>query len=184
MIEEIIGVKSGKTETGGFMALDTFGKRLRVLRIDRDLSQIDLRDRMEKEHGEKIGETYISELERTDKMPSLKVAAAMARVLNTSLDYLGLLSEDGALSYQRTPPPEYFSPEADEVARLVDDLQPAERAVLLSVARGMVKPSAKQLDRAEARDVLNSIGQQLGEGVKRKVEDIMRQKGLALDADT
>jgi transcriptional regulator with XRE-family HTH domain len=37
------------------MALDTFGKRLRVLRMDRGLSQIDLRDKMEKECGVSIG---------------------------------------------------------------------------------------------------------------------------------
>lgn len=91
------------------MALETFGKRLRVSRIDKELSQIQLRDKMEKLHEVSIGETYISELERTDRMPSLEVAAAMARVLDVSLDYLGLLIDDG-VSYRRQPPPDnYFS---------------------------------------------------------------------------
>lgn len=53
------------------MALETFGKRLRVSRIDKDLSQIALRDQMETVYGVSIGETYISELERTAYCPTL-----------------------------------------------------------------------------------------------------------------
>lgn len=166
------------------MPLDTFGKRLRVLRIDREMSQIDLRERMERECGEKIGETYISELERTDKMPTLKVAAAMARVLETSLDYLGLLTDDGSASYKHAPPLEYFSPEADQMAQIVDGMNQAQRTAILGVARSMVAPTQAERDHMEARDILNSIGDKLGGDVRRKVEAIMRDKGLPVDADT
>jgi transcriptional regulator with XRE-family HTH domain len=73
--------------------LSTFGKRLKLARIDRGLTQTELRAQMER-HGISIGETYISELERTDKAPSLPVAAAMAKVLGVSLDYLGLITDE------------------------------------------------------------------------------------------
>ena len=184
MIGAIIFDKNRPTEIGGFMALDTFGKRLRVLRIDREMSQIDLRDRMDKSYGVKIGETYISELERTDKMPTLQVAAAMARALETSLDYLGLLTEDSTAPYQRTPPPEYFSPEADEVAHLVDTMRPDQRDVVLNVARGLFAPTQRQREQAEMRAMLDSVERDAGIDTRKKVEKILRAMGLLRDTDT
>jgi transcriptional regulator with XRE-family HTH domain len=165
------------------MALDTFGKRVRVLRVDRGLSQIDLRDRMEK-LGVGIGETYVSELERTSKMPSLEVAAAMARVLDVSVDYLSLLIDD-ALPYRRQPQPDpYLSPEADEVAQIVDAMHPSQRQLLLGVAKSMVSaPTRRQGERAEMRDTLDSIEKRHGIDVRRKVEKLMRELGLLLDDD-
>lgn len=80
--------------TNQSILLGTFGKRLRVLRHERGLSQIELRDEMERQHGVSIGQTYISELERSDKAPTLNVAAAMAKVLGVSLDYLGLITNE------------------------------------------------------------------------------------------
>lgn len=164
------------------MALETFGKRLRVLRVDRDLSQIALRDRMEKTHGVSIGETYISELERTDKMPSLEVAAAMAKVLDVSVDYLALLIDD-AVSFRRQPQPDnYYSEEADECAKLVDEMRPEQRSVLLSLARSMVSaPTNRQLERAEIRDLLDSIERTHGRAVRREIEKLFRNRGLFIE---
>lgn len=163
------------------MALDTFGKRLRVLRIDRGLSQIDLRDKMVK-GGVPIGETYISELERTEKMPSLEVAAAMARALDVSIDYLGLLIDD-AVSYRRQPIPDiYYSEEADEVARTVDNMRPEQRSLVLSMVNSMVvAPSERQRERTEIVDMLNSIERQRGRNVRREIEQILRSKGIPID---
>lgn len=164
------------------MPLETFGKRLRVLRIDRDLSQGNLRDHMEKRHNVAIGETYISELERTAKMPSLEVAAAMARVLDVSIDYLALLIDD-ALPFRRQPAPEpYFSGEADEVAKLVDAMSAQQRELLLNLARNMASPpSLRARERADIRDALDSIERRFGRDVRREVEQIMRNKGLPVD---
>lgn len=74
--------------------LATFGKRLKFARVERDLTQEQLRDEMHKQCGVTIGATYISELERSSKSPSLPIAAAMAKVLGVSLDYLGLLTDE------------------------------------------------------------------------------------------
>lgn len=169
----------------GDMPQETFGRRLRVLRAERDLSQIALRDRMEKLYGVPIGETYISELERTEKMPSLEVAAAMAKALDVSLDYLGLVINE-PLSFRREPPApdSYYSEQADEVAKLVDDMQPQQRDLLLNVAKSMVAaPSLRQRERAEIREILDSIERKLGRAVRREVEQVLRGKGMLLDSD-
>jgi transcriptional regulator with XRE-family HTH domain len=167
---------------GGLMALDTFGKRLKVLRVDRGLSQIDLRDQMEKLCGVSIGETYVSELERTTKMPGLQVAAAMAKVLDVSLDYLGLLIDDASVSYQRFVPASYLSEEADEVAQLVDAMRPEQRALVANLARNLSLPvNERERRRAEAQDILDSVERDLGLEARKRVERIMRNKGLLLN---
>lgn len=170
-----------QNKTGGGMALDTFGKRLRVLRIDRDLSQIDLRDKMVNA-GTPIGETYISELERTEKMPSLEVAAAMARALDVSVDYLALLIDD-AVSYRRQPMPDnYYSEEADDVARMVDSMRPEQRLLVLNIVKSMVNaPSQRQRERIEIIDMLDSIERQRGRAVRREIEQILRSRGIPID---
>jgi transcriptional regulator with XRE-family HTH domain len=170
--------KAGKV----FMGLDTFGKRLRAIRQDRDLSQIQLRDRMERECRVAIGESYISELERTDKMPSLEVAAAMAKILDVSLDYLALLMDDGSISYNRSMPPiPYFSEEADEVAGLVDHMRPEQRGVVIQVARNLSYTSTdRQRRAAEMRDLLESVEREKGRDARNDLESILRSKGLLI----
>lgn len=161
------------------MALDTFGKRLRSLRQDFEggMSQIELRDKLRAIQVD-IGETYISELERTNRMPSLEVAAGMARVFKVSLDYLGMLIID-ALPLERDAPPHYFSPEADEVAQLVDAMRPEQRSALLGVARNMVSfPADRQRRAIEVKDILDSIERDLGKDARINVERVLRQQGL------
>lgn len=167
------------------MRLDTFGKRLRLLRQDRSLSQLELRDKMEKEGGVEIGGAYISELERGDQTPTVKVAAAMAKVLDASLDYLGMLHDDASATYRREAAPVYFSQEADEVAQLVDRMHPSQREVLLSVAKNMMAaPTPRQGRRWKLRDVLDSIERDRGRDVRDKVEELLRSLGLPIDDDS
>lgn len=174
---------SMKVEVSSRMKLDTFGKRIRALRQDRGLSQIELRDRMKSEAEVEIGDTYISELERSARMPSLEIAAAMAKVLDVTLDYLGLLIEDGELSYKRTPPPVYFSEEADEVASLVDAMRPEQRLVIMSVARNLSALTMERAKRrAESNDILDSIEREHGPTVRKDVERILRDKGLLVNS--
>lgn len=181
----IIGWKE-KNYTKGttYMALDTFGKRLRALRQDRGLSQIDLRDRMEKECGVNIGGAYISELERSDRTPPLATAAAMAKVLNVTLDYLGLLIEDGELSYTRHDEPvNYITPEADQVAQMADTMRAEERAILFSLARNLAIVSGeRKRNEAEARELLDSVERTQGRDARMAVERrLLRGKGLPVD---
>jgi transcriptional regulator with XRE-family HTH domain len=83
--------------------LGTFGKRLKVARAERGMSQIELSNAMKHQCGVRVGGSYISELEGSStKTPTLRVAAAMAEVLDVSLDYFGLLIHE-PLSYKRYP---------------------------------------------------------------------------------
>lgn len=167
------------------MQLNTFGKRLRVLRLDRGLNQIELRDEMKAKHGVDIGETYISELERSAKMPMLDVAAAMAKTLNISLDYLALLMHDAAVSYQREAAAQYMSPEADEAASIVDRMPPDQRGVAVALVRSLsILPSDRQRQEAKMQDLLDSVERQMGEATRKEIEAIARSQGLIVDNDS
>jgi transcriptional regulator with XRE-family HTH domain len=172
-------------QEGTPLRMDTFGKRLRLLRQDRNMSQIELREKMENECGVSIGGAYVSELERGKGVPTLPVAAAMAKVLDVSLDYFGLLTDDPSVSYRHAPVVNYLSPEADEMAQLVDSMHPSQREVLLTVAKNMiVSPKPRQLDRAEIRDLLDSIEREHGRAMRLQVEKVMRDRGLAVNTHT
>lgn len=181
----IVGWKEKiNTRKANCMVLNTFGKRLRALRQERGLSQIDLRDRMEKEYGVSIGGAYVSELERSDRTPPLATAAAMAKVLNVSLDYLGLLIEDGELSYKREEESiNYISPEADQVAQLMDSMSVTQRDMLVLMARNLaVLDNERQRNKAAAKNVLDSIERNMGKTARDQAERIMRGQGLLTDA--
>lgn len=72
----------------------TFGKRLRKIRVAQDMTQERLRAEMERRCNVRIGQTYISVLEQSDRTPTLDVASAFAEVLGVSLDYFGLLIDE------------------------------------------------------------------------------------------
>lgn len=72
----------------------TFGKRLRKIRVAKDMTQEQLRDEMERICDVRIGQTYISVLEQSDRTPTLDVASAFAEVLGVSLDYFGFLIDE------------------------------------------------------------------------------------------
>lgn len=172
--------RAKKKQLGGLMALDTFGKRLRVLRQDRGLSQIDLRDALQR-YAVEIGETYISELERTDKMPSLAVAAGMAKVLNISVDYLALLTDE-ARSYVPEARVEYIAPEADEVAGLMDGMTQDQREALLGMARSLTAPRQETRRMREGlASMLDSVERQEGAAARREMERRLREIGLRWD---
>jgi transcriptional regulator with XRE-family HTH domain len=122
----------------------TFGRRLRLLRDDLHMTQLELHDAMVKA-GVEIGQSYISKLETSDTMPTLEVAAAMARILGATTDYLALLTDDP--EPPQPTPPVYISPEADEVARLVDAMPADARTDLLSIARRLARPAEGRSER-------------------------------------
>lgn len=78
------------------ITLRTYGARQKYLREERGLLQKELAA-MLKTHGAEVGQTYMSELERTDKTPSGEVVAAVASVLETSADFLLGRTDDPAL---------------------------------------------------------------------------------------
>jgi transcriptional regulator with XRE-family HTH domain len=168
---------------GEFMELKTFGERLFWARRSyAKITQQELRDKMSAAYGIDIGRNYISQIE-TDEgaKPAFEVARAMAGTLGISLDFLAGFTENHVPAQGEETTPNYFSAEADEVAQLVDAMLPEQRLVVLNVARTIVSPTTRQRDRALARDVLDSVEQQLGRGVRLDLEKFMRDKGLTVD---
>lgn len=138
-------------------AHDTFGKRLRLWREQRGYSQTRLREIIQEQNGISIGQNYISELETGKAVnPTLKVAVALAKVLNVSLDYFFLLVDD-ARPIDYDPEPEYISPEADEIAKMVDELPVEQRKAMLNYVSSFFFLEKKRLESTQEDFLLQSI---------------------------
>lgn len=141
------------------MKLNTFGKRLMLARKDIGLTQEELIDALAR-YNVSIGQTYVSALETTDKMPVGQVVAAMAKVLGVSADYLLLLTDDPLP--QGAPHDDHevgISPEAERIARVVDTLTQRRRAEaerLVNVIAESAAASATLVETA-ANDVATRI---------------------------
>lgn len=119
--------------------LDTVGKRIRILRQDLGLNQAELVNHLEKQ-GIEVGRSYISELERTSKVPSGTVLAGLARVLNTTTDYLLLLSEDPNLP-QEQEVQQVEDALARELLAAFDMLPADKKTMLLYLAKALAEPN-------------------------------------------
>lgn len=74
--------------------LNTTGKRIRILRQEREMKQDAVALELKK-MGIDIGRSHISKLETDpNARPSAQVIAGLAQVLNTTTDYLLLLTDD------------------------------------------------------------------------------------------
>ena len=172
---------------GAIMELKTFGERLHWARRKyARMTQQQLRDRMQEEFGVDIGRNYISQLEtEAGAQPTLPVLTALAGALRVSVDYLVGLSKSHVPAQGEEIMPQFFSPEADEVAQLIDAMRPSQRTLLLEVARNMASPAVQRRHMlAEMRDALDSVEEELGTEARLRVEKRMRRKWLAADADS
>jgi transcriptional regulator with XRE-family HTH domain len=117
--------------------LDTVGKRIRILRQDLGFKQAGLVNELEKQ-GIDVGRSYISELERTDKVPSGTVLAGLAKVLGTTTDYLLMLTDDpGLLEEQEEQKAEDAL--ARELLAVYTTLAADKKAVLLYLAKALAE---------------------------------------------
>jgi transcriptional regulator with XRE-family HTH domain len=76
-----------------FQFANTTGKRVRLLRLDLGATQGEVAKLLQK-NGVDVGRTYVSEIERSNRMPSGEVIAGLARVFNTTSDYLLRLTDN------------------------------------------------------------------------------------------
>lgn len=95
-----------------------------------------------------VSDAFLSDIVRGVKNPSLEMLCELAKLLNTTTDYLLLLTDSpdtlGTPSLENGDPV-YFSPEADEVARIIDALPPETRAFVLHMARALTAYMAWQV---------------------------------------
>ncbi len=167
------------------MNLTTFGQRVFWARRNHArLTQKQLRDKMFEMYEVEIGRNYISQMETDPEVtPSFGIVRAMAGALGVSLDYLAGFSQSYLPVQGEEATPVYFSEEADEVARLVDAMHPSQRQLVLNVAKNMLSaPTPRQRERADIRDMLDSIARDKGDDVRREVEEFLRHKGLSVDS--
>lgn len=101
----------------GMRFFDTVGKRIRVLREDLGMNQKMLCSELEKQDVY-IGQSYISRIENTEKIPSGEVLVGLAQVLHTTTDYLLLLTDDPS------------TPSESEESSLYIDADIADRTLL------------------------------------------------------
>ena len=115
--------------------LDSFGKRLRFLRYEHGLTQKELRYELKK-LGISVGQSYISEMENSSKIPSGTIIIGLAKILGTTTDYLLLLTD---IPFMPTNNLGYTSEETNEIICISNGLPLFKRRELLEIARIMKK---------------------------------------------
>jgi len=104
------------------VTLTTFHDRVHWLLRQRDMSQKELAAAVG------VSEQFLSALLKGKRKPNVRRLSAMALVLQTSVDFLALLSDDPTPPQAAPEPaPVYFSAEADAAAQLIDAMPPARQ---------------------------------------------------------
>jgi len=103
---------------------DTMGKRIRILRDDRKMNQTEMANRMG-QFGQKVDPSYLSQIERGDKAPSLSVFKAIVQVLESTADYLLLLTDDPDTPGESVN--ETWSEVTRDIADIIDALPEAKQ---------------------------------------------------------
>lgn len=130
------------------MALDLYGstgKRIRLMRDGRGMNQKQLQAAL-KEHGIKVGTSFLSQIESSNKQPSLGLLVALARILKTTTDYLLMLTDN----------PDPVVPTNEQIVvnvesrteralledwlELMEDIEPERRESVLRAVRLLVSP--------------------------------------------
>lgn len=92
-----------------------------------------------------VRNVYVSQLENNHASPSLPMLRKIAEVTGVTVGFL-LMETDHPYPVkgkEREPEPVYFSPEADAVAKLVDNAPPKERARIMAVVSALAGADAK-----------------------------------------
>jgi transcriptional regulator with XRE-family HTH domain len=160
---------------GGMNAnfMDTFGKRVRLLRRDRKWTQGKLRDEIEK-CGAVVQRSYISKMESSEQIPSGEVVRAIALALDTTTDFLLMLTDDHRA---RTEDAELdaldaWSEEAEEVAQLVDAMKPDRRRDAVAVIHALYQADSTQSAILRRYDIImNRIRDRRGDAGAASAED-------------
>lgn len=123
------------------MDLDTVGKRIRDLRFRSGLSQVELSEKLTQEYDAPILQGTLSRLERSSRLPNAAVIRALAQILNTTTDYLLLLTDNPA---PRSRWLVLSSPTAQSVAMQVDALPPEKQEEVLDIVDVLVRHHIKK----------------------------------------
>jgi transcriptional regulator with XRE-family HTH domain len=125
--------------------LNTFGKRVYHLRKDAGYStQLAFLAALEAATGIKFSQGRWSEIENGEDIPNPKVVAASADLLNTTADFL-LLRTDDPFPPGEEARPAYITPEAEQVATMVDEIRSElRRAEVVEIVRAMLRADERE----------------------------------------
>lgn len=183
-----------KIEVMNTYNFDSTGKRIRWAREQVMVTDADGRQhRMtQQELSRKIGvrNVSLSYIENDHRNMSLDLLQKIASVTGVTV---GFLLKETPYPYRVAelpePEPVYFSEEADNAARLIDDVSPPKRAEILSVLRTMAAYALEQ-ERGEQTDYpnnpleeqskggINSFAQRLIHGDKVRQSEAQREAGV------
>jgi transcriptional regulator with XRE-family HTH domain len=115
---------------------DSTGKRIAWLRKQKGMSGHALADAVG------VRNVYISQIENDRYKPSRNKLVELAALLDTTVGFLLMETDDPAQAGIPTEPePVYWSEEADAAAKLIDAAEPEERARMLAVLRTLANTS-------------------------------------------
>ena len=147
----------------------TFGKRARLLRQDLGVKQGEV--------AEQVGvrQSYMSEIEGDKAYPTGEIIAKLARALNTTTDYLLLLTDNP--SSPEDVKPTFLFEETEQAARMIDEIkQPEIRAQVLSTVVELYNGYQERASKEKhIRELLALIEATNGTEYRREIE---RRLGL------
>lgn len=149
---------------------ETTGQRIFWLRkFVKKLAQRDLAEQAEVARG------YLSEVEADKKAPSLSLLLKVADALDTTTDFLLLRTDNPALPDDAEPT--RLSEEAEQAARMIDDMYPYMRTQALGAVANIYAHYQEHAKRDKMIiELLNLIEMSNGPSYRR---DLERRLGLA-----
>lgn len=154
--------------------LRSFGRRFQLLRQDKDLSQTAIAAMLHS-YGIDITPSHLSLVEKNKRNVSIDLLVALARLLETSTDYLLVLTDDPTPADKKEIVP-YLSREADDMAQLMDSLPPETRRMLLAAAHAWVQHERQRIS-DEWVSLLSAIERSVGRDKRREIEAALMRDG-------
>lgn len=126
-------------------------------------------------YGINITPSHLSLVEKNKRNVSVDLLVALARLLETSTDYLLVMTDDPTPPDKRDIVP-YLSREADDMAQLMDSLPAETRRMLLAAAHAWVQHERQRIS-DEYVALLSAIERSVGREKRREIEATLVRDG-------
>ena len=163
-----------------------FGRRVRLLREDKDWSQQDLLDALAKRHGISFTQSYLSKLEKSRlQVPGGRIVLALAVELETTTDFLLCRVDDPDIPDGNEPATVAYSEEGEEAAKIIDALSVGTRKDALGILKSMYEAEASRRTRnaAEWKRLLTLIENVAGVSTRDQVEQALLANSLEITSN-
>lgn len=151
----------------------TTGKRIKARLLALGITQTDLYYELRRRNVG-ISKSFISQVISDGKGIAFENIAVWADALETTTDHLLLRRDDPEPFKEREP--EYFSEEADKVARLIDEMPLTMRTTVLQIVT-LALDETKKRQRDEFERLLRTVESSVGREARRQVEAAIANDG-------